>query len=93
MIKFKSHIDLISCWAEANRPLCQDTIDCIEQSSAESKTLGLSDEWLVFRGQCRICNAEQNIICPIENDIDNQECHNCGNMTMQEREVPEWEVE
>lgn len=91
MIEFKNHLDMISCWADAGRPLCQDTIDDIEYSAAESRRLGLGTGWLVFEGKCRICNYVQNIICPVENDIDNQECGNCGHMTMQEKEIPEWE--
>ncbi len=91
MIKFKNRFDMISCWVEAGKPLCQDTIDCIEESATESKKLGLSDEWLVFLGKCRICDFEQNIICPVENDTDNQECQNCDNMTMQVKEIPDWE--
>ncbi len=82
---------MMSCWVEAGRPLCQETVECIEESAKESRRLGLSDEWLVFEGKCRICNFKQNIICPVENDIDNQECGNCGNMTMAEKEKPEWE--
>ncbi len=93
MIQFATHDDMISCWDEAGRPLDGDTLIAIESTVDEMKRMGLADNWLVFEGQCRICNFRQNIICPAENDIDNQECGNCGNMTMMERDVPEWELE
>ena len=93
MIKFQNHADMISCWDEAGRPLGSDTLAAIKETADDMKQLGIEDVWLVFEGQCRICNFRQNIICPAENDIDNQECGNCGNMTMMEREVPEWELE
>lgn len=91
MTVFSSHKDMISCWDEANRPLDSDTVTEIKEVAVEMKRMGVDDNWLVFEGQCRICNFVQNIICPADNDIDNQECGNCGSMTMQEREVPEWE--
>lgn len=93
MISFKSHTDMMSCWDEANRPLDSDTVTEVKEVAAEMKRMGIDDNWLVFEGQCRICNFVQNIICPADNDIDNQECGNCGNTTMMEREVPEWEQE
>ena len=93
MITFTSRQDMVSCWGEAGRPLDEDTLSAIEQTAGDMQRLGLDDDWLVFEGQCRICNFRQNIICPAENDIDNQECGNCANMTMMEREVPEWEIE
>ncbi|KKN47302.1 hypothetical protein LCGC14_0664070 [marine sediment metagenome] len=92
MIKFKDHVDMIGCWEEAGRPLNKETVDAIEKVSSELKTMGEEDVWLVFEGKCRICNFEQNIICPIINDLDNQECANCEHMTMQEKEIPDWEV-
>ena len=91
MITFTSCQDMISCWDEAGRPLDSDTLADIEETAYEMEWMGLEDRWLVFEGQCRICNFVQNIICPAENDIDNQECGNCGNMTMAEREIFEWE--
>ncbi|KKL12644.1 hypothetical protein LCGC14_2533710 [marine sediment metagenome] len=47
--------------------------------------------WLVQISKCRICNEESLDIMPVGADSDNLECHNCGNMTMQEKEIPEWE--
>ena len=91
MIEFANRKDMISCWNEAGRVLDDDTLVAIEDTAGEMKRMGLEDRWLVFEGQCRICNFTQNIICPAENDIDNQECGNCGNMTMAVREIPEWE--
>ena len=91
MIEFDTCTDMISCWDEAGRPLDKDTLADIEETAYEMEWMGLEDRWLVFEGQCRICNFVQNIICPAENDIDNQECSNCGNMTMAEREIFEWE--
>ena len=91
MIKFKNHTDMISCWVEAGRPLSQDNIDHIETIATELEALGEKDEWVVFPGKCRICNFEQDIICPATNDLDNQECESCGNMTLQVKEIQEWE--
>lgn len=93
MICFESHTDMMSCCDEAGRPLCSDTVTAVKEVAVEMKRMGVDDNWLVFVGQCRICNFIQNIICPADNDIDNQECGNCGNMTMMEREIPEWEQE
>ena len=90
MIEFDTCTDMVSCWDEVGRPLDSDTLIAIEKTADEMKRMGLEDRWLVFEGQCRICNFVQNIICPAENDIDNQECGNCGAMTMAEREIPEW---
>lgn len=91
MITFTNHKDMISCWDEAGRPLDDDTLSAITETAGELKRLGFDDDWLVFEGQCRVCNFRQNIICPATNGIDNQECGNCGHMTMMEREIPEWE--
>lgn len=93
MIEFANHLDMISCWDEAGRPLDKQTVAVIEDVASDLKRLGYDDYWMVFQGQCRVCNFRQNIICPAGNDIDNQECENCGDMTMMEREVPEWELE
>ena len=91
MIIFVNRQDLISCWAEAGRSLDEDVLADIEEVAGELNRLGLDDKWLVFDGQCRICSFRQNIICPAGNDIDNQECEHCGNMTLMEYETPEWE--
>lgn len=89
MIEFMSRNDMISCWDEAGRPLDSDTLADIAETAYEMDWMGIEDKWLVFEGQCRICNHVENIICPAGNDIDNQECGNCGNMTMAEREEDE----
>ena len=91
MITFSNTEDLISCWVEAGRPLDDKTIAVINEIQAEIDHSGIEQGWMVFEGQCRICNHEHNIICPSVNDIDNQECGNCGNMTMMEKEIPDWE--
>jgi len=93
MIEFTSHSDMISCWAEAGRPLDTDTLTAVKDTAEAMRRMGLEDRWIVFEGQCRICNFRQNIICPAGNDIDNQECGNCDNMTMAVREMPDWESE
>jgi len=91
MLKFKSRHDIIGGYADAGKPMDQETIDALESVAAELKALGYDDNWVVFEGQCRICNNEHTVICPASNDLDNQECANCGNMSMQEKEIPEWE--
>ena len=93
MIEFDNHITLIQTWSEAGRPLPSSTIEAIIEVANELADLDYEDEWVVFRGQCRICNYEQNIICPAVNDLDNQECYNCGHTTMMIKEIPEWEQE
>lgn len=93
MISFTSHEDMMSCWDEAGKPLGSDTVAAIKEVADDMKRMGIKDDWIVFDGQCRICNFRQNIICPASNDIDNQECENCGNMTVMERDIPDWENE
>ena len=92
MIRLVGHENVISCWKEAGRPLHPDTVIAINDIALDLSYSGLPDDWLVFLGKCRICNFEQTIICPAFNDIDNQECGNCGAMAMQEKEIPEWET-
>ena len=41
--------------------------------------------------QCRICGHRHAAVAPTCADLDNLECPNCGNMTCQEYEPPEWE--
>ena len=93
MIRFANRADMISCWDEAGRSLPEETINNIETVARDLRRLGYDDSWMVFQGQCRICNFRQNIICQANNDINNQECENCGDMTMMEYEIPEWELE
>ena len=90
-IFFTNHLDMVSCWDEAGRPLDAELVENIESVAAEAEYLGRSSEWVCFRGKCRICNFEQNIMCPAENDLDNQECENCGHHTLQVKENSEWE--
>lgn len=92
MITFAHSKEMISCWVEAGKPLDSETIAVINEVQSEIDELDRGYKWLVFEGQCRICNYTQNIMCPSSNDIDNQECYNCGNDTMMEKETPEWEL-
>lgn len=87
----KSHEDVIGAYEDAGRPLDSDAVDAIEAVAIQLEMFGEEDTWLVFEGKCQICNYMETTICPACNDIDNQECHNCGNDTMQVREIPEWE--
>ena len=47
--------------------------------------------WLVQISKCRICNYEELDIMPVGTDNNSLECANCGNKTMQEKEIPDWE--
>lgn len=91
MLKFNNHNDIVGALADVDAKRYRNTIDAVNEVAEELKKEGFSDEWIMFLGQCRICNYEENIICPAYNDLDNQECGNCGNKTMQEKEIPEWE--
>ncbi len=91
MVICPSKEELIGAYNDAGMPFSNDNLAALNEVDAELKEQGLDRRFAVFAGQCRICNYEQTVICPAINDTDNQECWNCGNMTMQERDIPEWE--
>ena len=82
--------DIISAFNEAKQPLDAETKADFDESEKQLKELGLSLEFATLLGKCRICNYEEGVIVPIVADLDNLECRNCGNMTMQEKEELEW---
>ena len=91
MFNCDDHNIIVDALAEVDADHYSDTILAVKEVAADLKEDGLQDLWVWFIGKCRICNHVENIIAPAINDLDNQECGNCGYMTMQEREIPEWE--
>ena len=91
MVTFENHTDVIKAYAELNRPLTKELIDDLEAVSTHLEMLGEDDRWIIYVGQCRVCNHKATIVTPAVNDIENEPCYNCGHDTMQPIEVPEWE--
>ncbi len=83
--------DIISAFDDAGRPLDAETKSDLDETEEILRHSGVNLEFAVFPGKCRICNDEQGIIAPVIADLDNLECINCGNMTVQEKEDLEWE--
>ena len=83
--------DIVSAFVEAGKPLDEDTIADFEEVEEQLRGLKIDLNFVVLAGQCRICNYRETIIVPAIVDLDNMECRNCENMTMQEREDLEWE--
>ncbi len=82
--------DVIALYEEAEQPLDEEMLECL---TVVEKQL-VSEEvksFVVIDSQCRICNYKQVCIAPEICDYDNLECGNCGQSTVQEREIPEWE--
>ena len=82
--------DVIALYEEAEQPLDEDMVESlafVDKQLAHEK----SKAFVVIDGQCRICNFKQVCIAPEICDYDNLECGNCGQSTVQEREIPEWE--
>lgn len=67
----KDHV--IQFFAEARVPLVQHMIDSMEDNL----------DYAVFTSQCRVCGHRETTIAPTLNDLDNLECSNCGNMTVE----------
>ena len=91
MVTFENHTDVIKAYAELSMPLPKNLIEDLKAVATQLEMFGEEDRWLVFEGQCRVCNYMQTVICPAVNDLDNQVCVNCNHDTMQPIEVPEWE--
>ena len=89
LIEFDDHRTLIEAWKLAGKPLSVHMTKSIISIAEDMKRLGLQDEWVIFPAQCRICNYIQNVICPAANDLDNQQCSECGEMTLMPQELPE----
>lgn len=85
--------DVISLYEKAGMPLDAGLLDDLETVDNDLIRDSLSQSFVVIDSQCRICNYKQVSILPEIADCDNFECANCGNMAMQEREIPEWEQE
>ncbi len=54
------------------------------------QSVDLKTGWIIQLGKCRICAFEEFDICPVGCDVDNLECDNCSNMTIQGKESDEW---
>ncbi len=82
--------DVIALYKEAKQPLDEDMVEnltIVEKQLVREEVKG----FVVIDSQCRICNYKQVSIVPEICDCDNLECANCGQSTVQEREIPEWE--
>lgn len=92
MIEFNSHLEVIEAFKDADRELDQESIDMIKGVSQSLIFAEMPDHWAVFEGTCRICSYVRPVIVPMCNNIDNLECGNCHNMTVQETEErEEWQ--
>ncbi len=83
--------DIIDLFKEAKKPLDKEILLDLAKVDNDLKSDGLDRSFVLLDGQCRICNHKQLLICPAVCDLDNLECANCENMTVQERDIPEWE--
>jgi len=51
---------------------------------------GLPALFVIIDVKCRVCSHHQSNLAPAVADLDNLECHNCGNAACQEVEKEEY---
>ena len=90
MILFKNKNEVIEAYKDIGRPLGNDLINELVETTQELRNLGLSEELVVMDLRCRICDYKQAAIIPAIADLDNLECGYCGNMTSQEADAKQW---
>lgn len=83
--------DVIEIYKEAGIPLSHVIKEDLDYVEEDLKNRSLPVVFAIIDCQCRICSHHFVGIIPAIADLDNMECENCGNMTMQERDIPEWE--
>ena len=83
--------DVIRLYKKAEILLDEDVITDLEDVESQLQKDGLNSAFVIVDSQCRICNYRLVLIVPEICNLDNLECANCKNMTVQEREIPEWE--
>lgn len=86
----KNAQDVCELFKEAKKPLNDLLKADITEVAEDLNREKLDEGFVVVLSKCRICNYESTNICPAIVDLDNLECGNCGNMTMQEKDEPEW---
>jgi len=85
--------DIEAAHIEAGVPLCPETIAELKEVAADPRAEGC--QWAAFIAVCRICMQEEVVIVPFHGDdadLENLECTNCDNYSMQERELEEWQM-
>ncbi len=83
--------DVIRLYKKAEFPLDDNVVTDLGAVELQLQEAGLSEAFVIVDSQCRICNYRLVLIVPEICNLDNLECANCKNMTVQEREIPEWE--
>ena len=81
---------IITAYREAGRPLDEESLALIAETSEELQDLALGPEWVMLEALCRVCKYREDVIVPLAGDLDNLECSCCGNMSSQEIDQPEW---
>ena len=71
---------------EAKMPLIEGLKDSLVEVERELVGRGLPTSFVIIHCLCRICSHVEVAIVPACANIDNLECANCGNMSMQEKE-------
>jgi len=84
--------DIEAAHKEAGRPLCPETIAELKEVAADPRAKDC--QWAAFVAECRICMAVEIVIVPFlpDADLENIQCTNCDNDSMQERELEEWQM-
>lgn len=84
--------NIVAAHKEVGKPLCPETIAELKEVAANPRAKNC--QWAVFVAECRICMVVEIVIIPFlpDADLDNIECTNCNNYSMQERELEEWQM-
>ena len=90
MLVCKNKEDVIALFNEANKPLDEGALQSLEKISQELAEQNLPPEWVVIELECRVCGWKDLGIMPKVNNLENVECLNCDNSTMQESDEPEF---
>ena len=88
-IRLANSDQVIAMFKETVKPLSPHMIASLDQIQTELIEAEIPTNFNVLIGKCRICNNEQITIIPSVADLDNMECGNCGNMTLQEKDDEE----
>ena len=93
MIVIENTQNIIDIYAEAGRPLDEDTLESLEFVRKQLADEGIESNWCVIDTRCRVCGFEMVTIVPEIADLENLECANCENMAAMEKESEEDEKE
>jgi len=75
--------EVIQFFKEGDQDLSEESLKVLNETELDLTNEGLPPDFAVFTGFCRICGHTSLIICPSMADLDNLECGNCGNFTVQ----------